>query len=81
MWATCRCNTWTIAYCCEDDICVASCDLLSSVSHYSAIGDIISCDAPIYPDRLQRQAFVAILPLQGMSLACDRPSLRKEVGV
>ena len=30
-------------------------------------------------DRLQRQAFSVTPPLQGLSLVCDRPSLRKEV--
>ena len=53
----------------------------SLVSRYSAIGDTISCNAPIYRDRLQRQAFSAIPPLLGLSLDCDRTFLQKEVGV
>ena len=45
-------------------------------------GDTISWDAPYSAiDRLQRQALLAILPLQGLSLDCNRPFLRKEVEV
>ena len=49
------------------------------VSHYSAIGDTISCDAPQKRDLLQRQVFSAMPPLLGLSwIAIGH---RKEVGV
>ena len=53
----------------------------SLVSHYSAIGDTISCDAPYSAIGFRGKAFSAIPPLLGLSLDCDRPCLRREVGV
>ena len=52
-------------------------------SHYSAIGDTISCDAPFLRHRLQRQVFFSVMPppLVRSVLECDRPFLRKEVEV
>ena len=50
------------------------------VSHYSAIGDTISCDAP-YSAIGCRGKLSLRYPLFGLSLDCDRPLLRKEVGV
>ena len=55
--------------------------LIIGVSHYSVIGDIVLCDAPIQRDRLQRRVLSAMPPLLGLSLDCDRPFLRKEVGL
>ena len=51
------------------------------VPHYSAISDTVSCDAPIWRDRLERQALSAIPSLDDLSLDCDRAYLSKEVGV
>ena len=47
------------------------------VSHYSAIGDTISCDAPY-----SAIGFKGKLALRypGLSLDCNRPCLRKQVG-
>ena len=41
--------------------------------HYSAIGDTISCDAPYSAIGFRGKRF--------LSLDCDRPFLREEVGV
>ena len=52
------------------------------VSHYGAIGDTISCDAPYSVIGFGGKLFLRkASPLQGLSLDCDRPFLRKEVGV
>ena len=53
------------------------------VSHYSAIGDIMSCDPPYSTIGFRGKFFSAMRPpLLGLSLDCDRPVLRrKEVGV
>ena len=50
------------------------------VSHYSAIGPVISCDAPHRVIGFRGKLFLRY-PLHGLSLDCDRPLLRKEVGV
>ena len=50
------------------------------MSHYSAIDDTISCDAPCSAIGF-RGKFSLRCPLFGLSLDCDRPFLRKEVGV
>ena len=41
------------------------------MSHYSAIGDIISCDAPYRAIGFRGQVFPAMPPLLGLSLDCD----------
>ena len=46
------------------------------VSHYSAIGDTISCDAPYSAIGFRGKSYP---PLLGLSLDCDRPLLRTEV--
>ena len=51
------------------------------VSHYSALGDTISCDAPYSAIGFRGKLSSAIPPLLGLSLDCNRPFLRKEVGV
>ena len=53
---------------------------MSAVSHYSAIGDTILCDAP-YSAIGFRGMFSAIPPLLVLSLDCDRPVVPKEVWV
>ena len=50
------------------------------VSHYSAIGDTISCDAPYSAIGLRGKLFLRYPPLI-LSLDCDRPFSRKGVGV
>ena len=50
----------------------------NSVSHYSAIGDTISCDAPYSAIGLRGKFFFsAISPLVGLVLDCDRPFFTK----
>ena len=51
-----------------------------SVSHYSAIGDTISCNAPCSAIGFRGRLFCDS-PLQGLSLDCDTPFLLKEMGV
>ena len=54
---------------------------ITLVSHYSAIGDTISCDAPFSTVGPHWQAFPAIPPpLQGLSLDRDRPFVQKKWG-
>ena len=50
------------------------------MSHYSAIGDTISCDAPDSAIGFRGKHFSAMPLLTGLSLDCDRPFLRKEGG-
>ena len=58
-----------------------NCLIPSLESHFSAIGDTISCDAPYCAVGFRGKLFLQYPP-QGLSLACARPSLlRKEVGV
>ena len=56
------------------------CSPESLVSHYSAIGDTTSCDSPCSAIGLRGISFSPIAFFQGLSLDCDRPFLRKEVG-
>ena len=49
------------------------------MSHYSAIGDTISCDAPYSAIGFRGKLFLRY-PLKGLSLDCNRPFLKKEVG-
>ena len=51
------------------------------VTHYSAIGDTISCDTPYSAIGFRDKLFLRYPLLQGLSLHCDRPFLQKEVGV
>ena len=53
---------------------------LSLVSHYSAIGDTISCDAPYGAIGFRGKVFLRYPPLHGLSLDCDGHLLQKEVG-
>ena len=54
--------------------------IASLVSHYSAIGDTISCDAPCSAIGFRGKLFLRY-PLVRSVLDCDRPFLQKEVGV
>ena len=51
------------------------------VSHYRAIGNTISCDAPYSAIGFIGKLFLRYPPLLALSLDCDRPSSKKEVGV
>ena len=53
----------------------------SLASHYGAIGDTISCDAPYSAIGFRGKLFLRYPLVRPVSLACNRPSLRKEVGV
>ena len=52
---------------------------LHLVSHYSAIGDTISCDAPYSAIGFRGKLFLRY-PLARPVLECNRPLLQKEVG-
>ena len=49
------------------------------VSHYSAIGDTISCDAPYSAIGFIGKLFLRYTLVRRLSLDCDRPFLGKEV--
>ena len=54
--------------------------LRTLVSHCSAVGETISCDAPYSTIGFRGKIFLRYPLLLGLSLDCDRPLLRKEVG-
>ena len=51
------------------------------VSHYSAIGDTISCDAPYSAIGFRGKLFLRYLLVRPVNSDCDRPLLRTEAGV